>query len=118
MGVRLKRDLKTALVWYKETQRGGVRVALFKRGHRSKYRSEFSGDFFFDYKDPITLFRFISEGGKITPNRLSKLSFNQQKKLTKAIKKARNLALLPLGAYAYDSYGHPESISPKPFSIN
>ncbi len=92
-------------------------MALFKKGHRSKYRSEFSGDFFFDYKDPITLLRFLSEGGKISPNRLSKLSLNQQKKLAKAIKKARNLALLPLGAIAYDRSGHSESIFPKPFSI-
>ena len=93
-------------------------MALFKKGHHSKYRSEFNGDFFFDYKDPATLSRFTSEGGKVTPNRLSKLSLNQQKKIAKAIKKARNLALLPLGAYAYDSYGYPEIVSPKPFSID
>ena len=93
-------------------------MALFKKGHRSKYRSEFSGDFFFDYKDPFTLSRFLSEGGKIAPNRLSKLSLNQQRKLTRAIKKAANLALLPLGAYAYDNYGFAEFVSPKPFSLD
>ena len=75
-------------------------MTLFKKGHYSKYRSEFRGDYFFDYKDPLTLSRFLIEGGKIAPNRMSKLSLNQQKKLTRAIKKARNLALLPLGSYA------------------
>ena len=92
-------------------------MALFKKGHRFKYRSEFDGNFFFDYKDPVTLYRFVSDGGKITPARISKLSLNQQRKLAKAIKKARNLSLLPLGSYAHDSYGYPEPISPKPFSI-
>ena len=93
-------------------------MALFKKGRRSKYRPEFSGDHFFDYKDPVTLARFISEGGKITPARISKLSLNQQKKLAKAIKKARNLSLLPLGAFNYDTNAHPDLISPQPFSID
>ena len=93
-------------------------MALFKKGRRSKYRPEFAGDHFFDYKDPVTLNRFISEGGKITPARISKLSLNQQKKLAKAIKKSRNLGMLPLGTTAYDAFGYPEPISPVPFSID
>ncbi len=93
-------------------------MALFKKGRRSKYRPEFSGDHFFDYKDPVTLTRFVSEGGKITPARISKLSLNQQKKLGKAIKKARNLSLLPVGSLAYDTHGYPELVSPQPFSID
>lgn len=93
-------------------------MALFKKGRRSKYRPEFDGDHFFDYKDPVTLARFISEGGKITPARISKLSLNQQKKLAKAIKKSRNLALLPLGSINYDNHGYPELISPQPFSLD
>lgn len=91
-------------------------MALFKKGRRAKYRPEFSGDYFFDYKDPVTLSRFISEGGKITPARISKLSLNQQKKLAKAIKKSRSLALLPVGSFAYDNYAHPDLITPQPFS--
>ena len=91
-------------------------MALFKKGRKTKYRPEFNGDYFFYYKDPVTLYRFISEGGKITPARISKLSLNQQKKLAKAIKKSRTLALLPVGSTAYDDYGFPEPISPQPFS--
>ena len=92
-------------------------MALFRKGKRSKYRPEFSGDYVFDYKDPVTLNRFISEGGKITPARISKLSLNQQKKLARAIKKARNISMLPAGAKAYDDFHYPDPISPQPFSF-
>lgn len=88
-----------------------------KKQVRSKYRPEFSGDQYFDYKDAQTLGRFISEGGKITPARISKLSLNQQKQVAAAVKKARNLALLPTGSEAYDSFDRSESVSPKPFSF-
>jgi small subunit ribosomal protein S18 len=89
-----------------------------KKNIRSKYRPEFPGDYHFDYKDTQTLGRFISEGGKITPSRISKLSLAQQKKVASAIKKARNLGMLPLGTEAYDFYERPEPLSPKPFSID
>lgn len=88
-----------------------------KKSIRSKYRPEFPGEYVFDYKDPQTLSRFISEGGKITPARISKLSLAQQKSVAAAVKKARNLAMLPLGTEAYDFFERPEPISPKPFSL-
>jgi small subunit ribosomal protein S18 len=49
----------------------------------------------FDYKDPESLRRFLTEGGKILPRRLTGLTAKQQRKLTSAIKRARHLALLP-----------------------
>ncbi|MFZ4403018.1 MAG: 30S ribosomal protein S18 [Pseudobdellovibrionaceae bacterium] len=88
-----------------------------KKTVRSKYRQEFSGDHLFDYKDPSSLGRFTSDGGKITPSRMSKLSIAQQKKATAAIKKARNLALLPNGMSAYDVASRVEPISAVPFEI-
>ncbi len=88
-----------------------------KKNVRSKYRQEYSGDHVFDYKDPQSLGRFISDGGKITPARISKLSIAQQKKVAAAVKKARNLALLPSGTAAYDANHRPETISPVPFEI-
>lgn len=48
-----------------------------------------------DYKDTDTLKRFLTEGGKILPRRLTGLSAKQQRQLTLAIKRARHLALLP-----------------------
>ena len=56
-----------------------------------------------------------SDGGKITPARISKLSIAQQKQVSAAVKKARNLALLPSGTDAYDTAPRPELISPVPF---
>lgn len=88
-----------------------------KKAAKSKYRSEFSGDHVFDYKDPMSLIRFVGDGGKITPARISKLSIAQQKQLAAAVKKARNLALLPGGMPAYDVFNRTEPISPVPFEI-
>ena len=48
-----------------------------------------------DYKDTDPLKRFLTEGGKILPRRLTGLSAKQQRQLTLAIKRARHLALLP-----------------------
>ena len=84
---------------------------------RQKYRSEYPGDHNFDYKDAATLSRFIGEGGKIVPARISKLSLNQQRKLAAAIKRARNLALLPQGSMAFDDHPRAQAISPVPFSF-
>ena len=48
-----------------------------------------------DYKDVRLLTRFISERGKIVPSRITAVSNKKQRELARAIKRARNLALLP-----------------------
>ncbi|PHZ86087.1 30S ribosomal protein S18 [Paremcibacter congregatus] len=48
-----------------------------------------------DYKDVRLLTKFISERGKIVPSRITAVSTKKQRELAKAIKRARNLALLP-----------------------
>ena len=48
-----------------------------------------------DYKDIDLLRKFITDQGKILPKRSTGLTSKQQKKLTKAIKQARILSLLP-----------------------
>lgn len=69
-------------------------VALFKNKKRL-------ADFFIqnkmtvDYKDFETLRKFISPEGKILPSRRSGLCAKNQRKLTKAIKRARSVGLLP-----------------------
>jgi small subunit ribosomal protein S18 len=48
-----------------------------------------------DYKDVDLLRKFITERGKILPRRITGLTAKQQRELTRAIKRARVLALLP-----------------------
>ena len=48
-----------------------------------------------DYKDVELLKRFISERGTILPRRVTGTSAKYQRTLTKAIKRARIMALLP-----------------------
>lgn len=48
-----------------------------------------------DYKDTKLLGRYISERGKILPSRITAVSAKKQRALSQAIKRARNLALLP-----------------------
>ncbi len=85
-------------------------------GTRNKYRDH-GTDAGPDYRDPISLARYISDAGKITPARISKSSINQQKKVAGAIKKARNIALIPNGMDAYDHFSRVEPISPVPFEV-
>ncbi|MBT5307874.1 MAG: 30S ribosomal protein S18, partial [Rhodospirillaceae bacterium] len=48
-----------------------------------------------DYKDVRTLQRYTSERGKIVPSRITSVSAKKQRLLSKAIKRARFLALMP-----------------------
>ena len=47
-----------------------------------------------DYKNVRLLERYISEKGKIVPSRISFVSSDKQRKLSREIKKARSLALI------------------------
>lgn len=48
-----------------------------------------------DYKDVKLLKRFTSERGKIIPRRITAVSSKKQRELATAIKRARNIALIP-----------------------
>ena len=51
-----------------------------------------------DYKDAAKLRRFTTERGKILPRRISGNCAKHQRQVTVAIKRARNIALLPFTA--------------------
>lgn len=55
---------------------------------------------YIDYKDPDFLLKYVNEQGKITPSRVTGTSKKYQRRLAKAIKRARHLALLPYEADA------------------
>ena len=48
-----------------------------------------------DYKNPELLKKFISEGGRMLPSRITNVCAKHQRKLKKAIKHSRVIALLP-----------------------
>ncbi|MFO0998356.1 MAG: 30S ribosomal protein S18 [Alphaproteobacteria bacterium] len=71
---------------------GGGRRPFFRR----RKSCPFSGpNSLQDYKDIRLLQRFISERGKIVPSRITAVSTKKQRELTRAIKRARYLGLLP-----------------------
>ncbi len=75
------------------TSGGGARRPFYRR----RKTCPFTGDNapVIDYKDVRLLQRFISERGKIVPSRITAVSAKKQRELSKAIKRARFLGLLP-----------------------
>ncbi|GII42220.1 30S ribosomal protein S18 [Planotetraspora phitsanulokensis] len=55
---------------------------------------------YIDYKDTDLLRRFISDRGKIRSRRVTGVSGRQQRQLARAIKNAREMALLPYSSRA------------------
>ena len=53
-----------------------------------------------NYKDVRLLAQFVAESGKITPRRLTGVCTPHQRRLSSAIKQARNIALLPFAGRA------------------
>jgi small subunit ribosomal protein S18 len=70
---------------------------FFRRRKVCKFCSEKID--YIDYKDVRLLMQFVPERGKIQPRRLSGTSAKWQRKLQVALKRARELALIP---YATD----------------
>lgn len=63
---------------------------------KNKYcRFKKSGIKYVDYKDADFLLKLINEQGKILPRRITGTSAKYQKKVNKAIKRARHIAILP-----------------------
>ena len=48
-----------------------------------------------DWKDVKTLGRYVSERGKMVPSRITAVSNKKQRELSRAIKRARFMALMP-----------------------
>jgi small subunit ribosomal protein S18 len=58
-------------------------------------RSQYQIPEYLDWKDVELLKQFIPERGKIMPRRISGISAQDQRRLARAIKRARAMALLP-----------------------
>lgn len=71
-----------------------------KKGNLRVKECKFSkaGVPYIDYKDVDTLQKFINDQGKILPRRVTGTSAKYQRQLTRAIKRARHLGLLPFSS--------------------
>ncbi|MFI9151148.1 30S ribosomal protein S18 [Streptomyces sp. NPDC053367] len=56
-----------------------------------------AGITYIDYKDTDLLRKFISDRGKIRSRRVTRVTSQQQRQLARAVKNARETALLPYG---------------------
>lgn len=77
-------------------------MAFFGGRKRKKVcRFKENGIKYIDYKDERLLRRFVTERGKIVPRRITGTCAPMQRKLTRAIKRARHLAILPFVSESY-----------------
>jgi small subunit ribosomal protein S18 len=70
-------------------------VSRPKRSSRRRKKTPIKPGETIDYKNVGLLRKFISEQGKILSRRVNRLTSKQQRAMTRAIKAARILALLP-----------------------
>ena len=70
-------------------------VDIDKRRKEKYCRFKKMGIKYIDYKDPDFLMRFLNEQGKILPRRITGNSLKFQRRLAVAVKRARQIALLP-----------------------
>ena len=72
-------------------------VMINKKRRKKKRVCQFCADknTKIDYKNYQKLEKFVTERGKILPRRITGTCAKHQRELTKAIKMARNIALLP-----------------------
>jgi len=70
-------------------------VDIDKRRKEKYCRFKKMGIKYIDYKDPEFLMRFLNEQGKILPRRITGTSLKYQRRLATAVKRCRQLALLP-----------------------
>ncbi|MBP8960395.1 MAG: 30S ribosomal protein S18 [Bacteroidales bacterium] len=63
---------------------------------KKKYcRFKKTGIKYVDYKDPEFLKKFLNEQGKILPRRITGTSSKFQRRVARAVKRARHISLLP-----------------------
>lgn len=93
---RVKTLLKTKKQLKMRSKDNMNKQVFFKK----KKACPFSGEdgMTIDYKDVKMLGRYVSEKGKIIPSRITSVSAKKQRELSRAIKRARYIALLPFVA--------------------
>lgn len=80
-----------------DDRRGGFKGKGGKVFYKKKIDKIKAHNLTIDYKHPEVLKRFVTEKGKILPRRITGTSAKNQRRLVAEIKKARFMALLPMG---------------------
>ncbi len=81
---------------YNKADKGDAQMKRRGGMHRRKKVCVFCGnDNVIDYKDTNKLKRYVSERGKILPRRITGNCAKHQRALTIAVKRARQVALMP-----------------------
>ena len=78
-------------------ERGDRSRGRTERRPRNTTRFQLGNDIVINYKNIPLMQRFLNERGKIVPRRISGVSAKEQRLLSRAIKQARFLGLLPTG---------------------
>ena len=68
---------------------------LFRSGRRGYLMKTESGEIYVDYKKAEDLRRLMTPNGKIYSRKRTGVTAGEQRKVAKAIKRARHMALLP-----------------------
>lgn len=77
-----------------DEQRNDRAAAPPPRRYQRRRQGQYVPDYV-DWKDVDFLKRFIPEGGKIMPRRISGVTAKDQRRVARAIKRARIMALIP-----------------------
>lgn len=83
---------------YQRRSAGGGKPSKFRRPRRKVCSFCVDKIEYIDYKNVSRLRRFVSDRGKILPRRTTGTCASHQRSLTHAIKRAREIALLPFTA--------------------
>lgn len=76
-----------------------------RRNMRRRGSDVLSADTVVDYKNIELLERFVDEGGRIRSRRRTRATAKQQRVITRAVKRARFMALLPYAGDHVRLYG-------------
>ena len=80
--------LRNEDIKFMTTPKIGIRQKKFCRFKKNRIK-------YVDYKGVEFLLKFVNEQGKILPRRITGNSLKYQRKVSQAVKKARQIALLP-----------------------
>ena len=89
---------KKMLFAFDTKRRSSEAAAVSQEGEETDVQQEIPtvrGPRYIDYKDTEFLQRYINEQGKMLPRRFTLVSAKRQRAITRAIKRARHLALMP-----------------------